>query len=266
MKQGTTEMKQNTLLKLFPFFLAIVLISLPQSVCPADDAPNPRLSMFIGVDVSGSFLKSKYFEKSLDFLANYLYAHLNGLGDLEVPKVLFIGSLGGQKKDEAKSLYPIQTFEGKSVEEIRKKLGEIFPKKHEDPYTDFNAFFEAVEETVKDRKLILRPISILLLSDGIPDYPGQHHHDVKSLNVKPLELLSRNVTVRLIYTSAVTGKEWQDKIKRQRVKIWTQDADIMETWNDPKIFVPTKPITDQEKFFAWVKDNIDFPVRSKRVD
>ena len=56
---------------------------------------KPRLSLFIGVDISGSFKSTKYFEDSLDFLAYYLYCHLNGLGDLEVPNVLFVSSIGG---------------------------------------------------------------------------------------------------------------------------------------------------------------------------
>ena len=51
--------------------------------------PKPRLTLIVGVDISGSFMKSGYYEDSLDFLANYLYCHLNGLGGLEVPNVLF---------------------------------------------------------------------------------------------------------------------------------------------------------------------------------
>ena len=55
--------------------------------------PKPRLTMIVGVDISGSFMKSGYYEDSLDFLANYLYSHLNGLGGLEVPNVLFVSSM-----------------------------------------------------------------------------------------------------------------------------------------------------------------------------
>ena len=62
--------------------------------------PKPRLTMIIGVDISGSFMKSGYYEDSLDFLANYLYCHLNGLGGLEVPNVLFVSSIGGATADE----------------------------------------------------------------------------------------------------------------------------------------------------------------------
>ena len=67
-----------------------------------EDAPKPRLSMFIGLDISGSFLKGKYFDDSINFLAHYIYAHLNGLGGLDIPNVLFVSSIGGAQADEPK--------------------------------------------------------------------------------------------------------------------------------------------------------------------
>jgi hypothetical protein len=233
----------------------------------SDKPEAPRLSLFVGVDVSGSFLKSRYFEDSMDFLSHYLYAHLNGSGGLEKPHVLFVGSLGGMRRDEAKTFYPIQAFEGKSVSEIRDELRKIFPKAKEDAYTDFNSYFEQVETTIKNKGLILRPISIVMISDGVPDFPGKEGtHDISRVRFKPLELLSRNVTVRLLYTGPTVGASWQNKIKRQRVKVWTQDAQVMTMWKDPKIYVPSVPVSQQTKFLNWVKDNVDFPVRMKRVD
>jgi len=231
-----------------------------------NNQPKPRLSMFIGVDISGSFIDSEYFDDSLDFLAHYIFAHLNGNGGLEVPNVLFVSSIGGAKADEPKTLYPKQTFENKSVEEIRAKLTEIFPKKSINPFTDYNAFFEQVALTVKNKNLVLRPISIVMLSDGIPDVKKEGVTNFSSIVVKPLEQLARNVTVRLLYTNAVVGKNWQTKVKRRRVKVWTQDANVLVSWKDPKILVPEKPFKEQELFFAWVEDNVDFGVRSRRVD
>src|SRR4051812_30907180 len=102
------------------------------------EAEVPRLCLFIGVDISGSFMRSKSFEDSLDFLARYIHGHLNGLGGLEVPHSLFVGSLGGDKPGEPKTFHPIQTFQNKSIDEIRAKLNEIFPRKKENPFTDFN--------------------------------------------------------------------------------------------------------------------------------
>jgi hypothetical protein len=227
---------------------------------------KPRLSLFIGVDISGSYKSTKYFEDSLDFLAYYIYCHLNGLGDLEVPNVLYVSSIGGAKANEPKTFYPIQSFENKSISEIRAKLKEIFPARVSNPFTDYNAFFEQVAQTVKNKNLVLRPISIVMVSDGIPDVKIEGGTNFRSIRVEPLERLARNVTIRLLYTSAVVGMNWQTKVKRRRVKIWTQDAEVLRSWKDPKILLADKQIEDQRYFFSWLKDNVDFGVRSRRID
>lgn len=249
------------------FFILIGCLFLIQcDFLQSDQEVTPRLSMFIGVDISGSFIHSEYFDDSFDFLAHYIYAHLNGLGGLEKPNVLFVGSIGGAKANEPKTFYPIQTFENKSVEEIRDKLREIFPKDEINPFTDYNAFFHQVALTVKNRQLVLRPISIVMLSDGKPDVKKEGQTDFNSLIVKPLERLARSVTLRLLYTDAVTGQNWQTKVKRRRVKIWTQDAKVMSSWKDPNILLPDVQMEEQERFFKWIHDNVDFGVRAYRVD
>ena len=231
-----------------------------------DEEAQPRLSMFVGLDISGSFLNGKYFDDSIDFLAHYLYAHLNGIGGLEVPNVLFVSSIGGAKENEPKTFFPKQTFENKSVKEIATKLRKIFPKNVSNPFTDYNAFFEQVALTVRNKNLVLRPISIVMISDGIPDVKSEKKTDFSSITVQPLERLARSVTIRLIYTNAVIGRNWQTKVKRRRVKIWTQDAQVMISWKDPSIMLPDTPFEGQERFFEWLKDNVDFGVRSRRVD
>jgi hypothetical protein len=232
----------------------------------AGEGESPRLSLFIGVDISGSFMKSGYYDDAIDFLSRYIYAHLNGLGGLEVPNVLFVGPIGGASPDQAKTLYPRETFEHRTVDEIAQKLREIFPKGRENPITDFNAFVEQVSSTVRNRRLVLRPISIVLISDGVPDVPAEGGTDYRSIRLQPLESLSRNITVRLLYTSAEVGKDWQTKVRRSRVKVWTQDAAVMVSWKDPKIYEKGKPVEDQSEFFSWVKDNVDFGVSARRVD
>ena len=232
----------------------------------SEKKPTPRLSMFIGVDISGSFIKSDYFDDSLDFLAYYIFAHLNGLDDLEVPNALFVGSIGGETAGEPKTFFPIQTFEHKTLEEISATLKEIFPKDKINPFTDYNAFFDQIALKVKNRNLVLRPISIVMISDGIPDISLNGDQEFSSINVKPLENLARNITIRLIYTDAVTGQKWQTKVKRNRVKIWTQDAQVMTSWNDANILLPDVALEQQTRFFSWIKDNVDFGVRSRRID
>jgi hypothetical protein len=253
--------------KLICLILSLALPAFMLAGCTlGSGAPKPRLSMFVGVDVSGSFMQGEYFDDSIDFLSHYIYAHLNGLGDLEVPNVLFVSSIGGANEGEPKTFYPIQSFENKSVEEIAAQLREIFPRENPNPLTDYNAFFEQVALTVKNKNLVLRPISIVMVSDGVPDVRRNGKTDFRSLVVKPIEKLARSVTVRLLYTDAVVGKNWQTKVPRSRVKIWTQDAEVLVSWRDPKILKPEKPLEEQDAFFAWIQDNIDFGVRSRRVD
>ena len=230
------------------------------------DAEKPRLSMFVGVDISGSFMKSPYYDDGIDFLSRYLYAHLHGLGGLEVPNALFVSSIGGATVDEPKTFFPRQTFENKSVEEIGQELRQIFPRGKENPFTDYNAFFEQVALTVKNKKLVLRPVSIVMISDGIPDVRKEGQTDFRSIDLKPLETLARNVTVRLLYTRADVGKRWQTNVRRSRVKVWTQDAAVMVSWKDPKIFPAETPIDQQNTFFRWLDDNVDFGVSARRVD
>ena len=253
--------------KLAYLFLILLLPAILLTGCTlGSGTPQPRLSMFVGVDISGSFMNGEYFDDSIDFLAHYIYGHLNSLGGLEVPNVLFVSSIGGARANEPKTFYPIQSFENKSVEEIAAQLREIFPRDNPNPFTDYNAFFEQVALTVKNKNLVLRPISIVMVSDGIPDVKRNGKTDFRSLVVKPLEKLARSVTVRLLYTDAVVGKNWQTQVPRSRVKIWTQDAEVLVSWKDPKILEPKKPIEEQELFFSWIKDNVDFGVRSRRVD
>ena len=87
----------------------------------------------------------------------------------------------------------------------------------------------------------------------------------KSLKLDSLERLTRDLTVRLLYTDAITGKQWQTELPRKRAKIWTQDAIVMKEWKDPKIVLPGHPLQDQRRLFSWIKDNVDFPVRGQRV-
>lgn len=243
--------------------LAPACTLLPQSKQPE----VPRLVMFIGVDISGSFMHGKYFDDSIQFLARYIHAHLNGLGGMEVPHALFVGSIGGVKADEAKTLYPIELFQDRSVEQIEAQLHLLFPRTKVNTFTDFNAFFAQVGDMIDMKKLLLKPISIVLLTDGDPDMGGSTTAaNFHNLSMSPLEGLSRNITVRVLYTDAVIGKSWRDEVPRKRIKVWTQDAVVMAEWKDPKTLLPGKADTEQERFFAWVRDNVDFQPRLRRVD
>ncbi len=247
--------------------MALLLAS--QSACDIArgiESDTPRQTMFVGVDISGSYMNNGHFHDSMEFLSYYIYGHLNGVGGMEKPAALFVSSIGGATEGEPKTFFPIQSFENKTVPEIQATLTELFPKEDPNPFTDYNAFFEQVSFTVRSKNLVLRPITIVMISDGIPDVSREGRTSYAAVELKPLERLARSVTVRLLYTDAVVGKSWQTEVKRKRVKVWTQDADVMRSWKDPKIMVAGVPFHQQEHFFGWVDDNVDFGVRSRRVD
>ena len=257
---------------LIAFSFTVLVTGCPLLGDKTDKEGNPvpkkgRDVFFVGVDISGSFMGSAYFKDSIRFLSHYIYAHLKGSGGLSVPGNLFVGSIGGAKANEPKTFYPIQTFQHRNIKEIERKLIQIFPRRQANQFTDYNAFFKQISVFVRNKKLVLKPITIVMLTDGIPDAPKKNgKHDYRSIKLKSLETLARDITLRVLYTSAVVGMNWQTKVPRQRVKIWTQDANVMRDWKDRHTLLPGKPFDQQTRFFSWMKDNVDFNVPRKRVN
>lgn len=250
-------------------FLGIVLLLLLMGAgcefLPSDQ--HVRRTLFIGVDASGSFKHSGYYDNALRFLSHYIYGHLNEVGGLGKPQALFVGSVGGKKHDEPKTFHPIHDFKGKTIDQIENDLRTWFTP--DDTLTDFNSFFEEVARITKERNLILAPITMMVVSDGIPDFQktstgkGVKKDPYTQINLKPLEYLSRNITLRLVYVSPTVGKNWRTQVPRQRVQLWTVDAEIMERW--PDYIKEGVDLARQDQFWEWLKDNVDFKVRAGRV-
>ncbi|HEY7686093.1 MAG TPA: hypothetical protein VH833_08320 [Gemmatimonadales bacterium] len=234
---------------------------------PASQANRPASStLVIGIDVSGSFRDSRLYDDAVEFAAHYIYAHLNGLGGLRVPTALFVGSVGGARPGEPKAFHPINDFQGRAVDQIAADIRTWFPPT--DPYTDFNAFFQRVAGMVKERGLILAPLNIVVLSDGVPDAtPGTRlaagQDPYAGIDVAPLEFLSRSVTVRLLYASPTVGDNWKKQIRRKRVRLWTEEAQVMAGWRTQ--LKPDLPLEHQADLWKWVHDNVDFRVRSANL-
>jgi hypothetical protein len=219
-------------------------------------------TMVIGIDASGSFRDARLYDDAVDFGATYIYAHLNSLGGLRSPTALFVGSIGGSRPGEPKSFHPINDFQGRTVEQIAADLRTWFPPN--DPYTDFNAFFQRVATLAKERGLILAPLNVVVLSDGVPDVtPGTRlpagTNPYSRIDLSPLEFLSRSVTVRLLYANPTVGDNWKKIIARRRVRLWTQEAQVMAGWHQQ--FKPGVPLAEQKDLWKWVQDNVDFRVR-----
>lgn|SRR5574341_1351167 len=240
---------------------AAALLGSAPGCAPPQSRGTARNTLILGVDVSGSFQHG--YDDAIEFAAYYLYGHLNGLGGLKVPTNVFVGSVGGERPGEVKSFHPIQDFQGKSVEQIAGDLRAWFPS--EDALTDFNPFFDRVATLVKRQNLVLAPLNVVILSDGLPDVGRRSAGDTVGpygrLNVEPLEYLSRNVTVRLLYATPTTGARWERGIQRRRVRLWTQDNEVMAGWRGQ--LVMGEPPEAQEKLWAWISDNVDFRVRAR---
>ena len=235
------------------------------SCAPSADASRiARSTLVIGIDVSGSFESKGRYESSIDFTANYLYAHIHGLGGLKQPTAAFVGSLGGAKPGEAKSFQPIHTFQNMTVPQIAAYLRKEYPSR--DALTDFNPFFERVSTLVKRQNLVLSPLNIVMLTDGIPDTPSEHNDSLskyKKINVGGLEYLSKNTTVRILYPRPTVAVHWEKNVPRRRVRMWTVDDEVMATWRSHyhKGEAPEK----QAELWKWISDNVDFRVRSAGI-
>ncbi|MEX2179431.1 MAG: hypothetical protein WD801_12025 [Gemmatimonadaceae bacterium] len=231
-------------------------------------APGPnttrvaRSTLVVGIDVSGSFRANH--ESSIDFAANYLYARLNGLGGLKQPTALFVGAIGGANAEETKSFQPIHTFQGRSVEEIAAFLRAEYPTR--DGYTDFNPFFTRVAVLVKRQGLALSPIDVVLLTDGIPDTPAEPGDSLSryaNISMTDLEYLSRTVTVRVLFPRPTVAVNWERRIPRHRVRMWTVDDEVMNTWRRQRL--DSIPPEGQDALWKWIGDNVDHRVRSVGV-
>jgi hypothetical protein len=233
---------------------ALVACAPPQSAAP------PKNVMVLGVDVSGSF-RAAHYKDAVDFAAYYIYGHLHGLGGLRQPTAVFVGSVGGESVDEVKSFHPIHDFEDKSVDQIRADLETWFPPT--DRMTDYNAFFDRIATLIKRQNLVLAPLNIVVLTDGVPDMARSIRDTAKvfaGIKVDALEYLSRNVTVRLLYPTPTVAVHWEKGVKRDRVRLWTLDAQVMGGWH-AQMSVDQPPET-QARLWRWMDDNVDFRVRS----
>jgi hypothetical protein len=252
---------------LFVGLVGAVIVSLTFSACALQPAERkPRMTLFIGIDASGSFRGSGYYDDSLSFLAHYLYGHLNELNGLEKPRELFVGAIGGKNMNEPKAFHPTHDFEGKEIARIEADLREWFPAT--DTLTDFNAFIQQVARIAKERNLILAPITVVIVSDGIPDVgtaaATTDPQDLyKTIDLGPVEYLSKNFTLRLAYASPKVGDHWRKYVQRQRVRLWTVEAEVMKGWS-AQVLPDTDP-AGQERLWKWVKDNVDFRVRSRTI-
>jgi hypothetical protein len=242
--------------------ILVVAAALLMACGPAPEKTEQRTArstLVIGIDVSGSFRRNH--ESSIEFMANYLYAHLRGFGGLRKPTAVFVGAIGGDRPQETKSFQPIHTFQEMSVKEIADYLRREYPPR--DGLTDFNPFFSRVATLIKRQNLVLSPIEVVMLTDGLPDLVGDSITKYTKIKLEPLEYLSKSVTIRLLYPRPTTAVRWERRVPRHRVRMWTVDDEVMVTWR--KHFDPSAHPDQQDALWKWMADNVDFRVRSVGV-
>lgn len=214
-------------------------------------------TLIIGLDTGGKFQGGGY-DDALAFLAHYVYGHLNGLGGLERPRDLFVAGVAGGDG----AFRPTQDFAGKSIERIEQDLRQWYPQT--DTPTDFNAFFRRVAGIVHERNLLLRPISVVVVTDGVPDVAGPamgagSPDAYRQIDLGPLEYLARRVTVRIVDTSPPVGDRWRALVRRQRVRLSTVEHAVMTGWRAQ--LRPEAPPAEQAQLWQWVREKVDFRVR-----
>ena len=244
-----------------PAALALTLVTCK----PSENAPPPKSTLVVGIDVSGSFRQTPYFNEAIDFAALYIYAHLNGVGEIRRNTDVFVGSLGGERPGQPKTFHPIQDLTGKSPDEIAASLRAWFPET--DPITDYNGFFQRLSVHIRRQNLVLAPLNVVMFTDCQPDFPGAGRLSTEAkfarIDMSPLEYLSRSVTVRVLYVRPVVAQNWERLVKRQRVRVWTQDADIMRGWRRHQ--VAGVPLAQQDSLLSWMQEIVDFRVRRGKI-
>jgi hypothetical protein len=215
---------------------------------------RPRESLFIGLDTSGTFYRTGH-EDALAFLAHYIYGHLNGLGGLSTPLDLFVGAIGAEDGEDA-------SLAGKSIPQIEQTLRQRFPPT--DTLTHFNVFFRRVARIAGERNLVLRPITVVLITDGLPDVTAASPAlgaagAYRQIDLGPLEYLAPRVTVRLAYASPSVAERWHALVPRERVRLATVSPEVMKGWRTQ--VRPNAAPAEQEPLWQWVRDNVDIRVR-----
>jgi hypothetical protein len=90
-----------------------------------------------------------------------------------------------------------------------------------------------------------------------PNEPKAFHpiHDFQGKNVDQIER-----DLRKWYVSPKVGARWRELVPRRRVRLWTVDGEVMQGWRAQ--VRKNAALARQEKLWSWIKDNVDYRVRS----
>jgi len=118
---------------------------------------------------------------------------------------------------------------------------------------------------MKERNLVLAPITVMVVSDGIPDVrdgsirsgtPASY----QQIDLSPLDCLSNSVTFRLVYASPKVRDSWLAQAGEARsCPVLGRRVRRHEGWR-AQMKSDTDP-ANQDRFWKRVRDSVDYRVR-----
>ncbi len=243
--------------------ISILIVNLFISCVEDNKKSTQKNTIFVGIDISGSFSQTASFKNGVKFLSHYIHGHLSGKGGLTRPTDLYVGGIGGASTEDPQSFFPIHDFDGRTPAEIEQKLILEFGSQ-KDRLTDFNTFFLRIQSFVKQKNLVLSPISIVLLTDGVPEIAKGKDKAAMvqaygKINLAPLEYLTRNISIRMLYIEPRIGEQWKRYVPTKRIRIWSVESEVMNGWQDQL------NRNGEEGLWKWIRDNIDLRIRSQGI-
>lgn len=240
-----------------------MLAALAGCIPSAERGRVARSTLVIGIDRGGDFVREGRYDSSMDFAANYLYAHLRGLGALARPTSVFVGSIDQPADSAELDFRSIETFAEMSVAQIAAYLRREFPPRS--GTSEFTPFVRRVESLVKREDLVLVPLTVILLTDGLPAPAGGTDSTgaYAAIDLSSLEYLARTVTVRVLYPSPAVAAQWQQTVPRRRVRMLTVGNEVMAAWE--RHHRAGLAPEHQLALWRWIAETVDAHIRTGGV-
>ena len=108
------------------------------------------------------------------------------------------------------------------------------------------------------------PLSVVMLTDGVPEIAGKRSklaikQAYSKIDISPLENLTREVTIRILYMVPKVGYNWRHYVPTKKIRVWTVEPKVMYGW---KTQLRRK---GKKGLWKWMFDNVDLKVRSRGI-
>ena len=129
--------------------------------------------------------------------------------------------------------------------------------------TDFNTFFRRIRSIIKQKNLVLAPLDIVMITDGVPEIASRTKTAIKQgyskIDLSPLEHLTRNITVRILYANPRVGNHWRNYVPTKKIRVWTVEPRVMYGWKQQLARLGRPALHE------WIRDNVDLRIESRGI-